>query len=309
MEDLKMAVIDKSEDKQAVQTAVEEQRELEDKFLKQITGKEDTEKKEEEKPSKEEEKEENEEPSEAEETKADETETEEEQETEAEEEEKPDSAQRRINELTAEKRRLESEINKLKATAPSGETDPDMARLSKMNQEQLKNLKREVMIAWKSEEDPGKSARLLELGEKVDEAIQTLPKRFYQSQLSNYLEAVKATSEEFGEKFTKDSQKKIFDKANIIFEKYPALQKSEDGQAIAWNQAVDWFKEVSSFGKTRVKSVELERENNKLKKKISIDSAVSKGAQKSSENERLFQKAKSGDKRAEIEFFKNELGL
>lgn len=301
-----MAGVDKSEDKQAIAEANQEQEQKESEFLKEL--KEITKPKEEdgseddkELESKEEEKEE----SQSEESEESKEEVKEE-ESEDKEDKKTEAERKRIQELAAKNKRLEAEIKKLKTTSAP---DPEREKLESMTPEQLKNLKREVKFAWKNEADADKARQLSDLEEKIDDVIQSAPARFERSQLESFQAAVQETQSEMGEAFSENAQKTIFSKAKAIFQSYPTLQRSVDGQAIAWQQAVDWYNETSKFQKTKERSQEVERDMNKLKKKVSLDTAVSKGAQKGNESERLFQKARGGDKKAETDWIKKELGL
>ena len=219
------------------------------------------------------------------------------------------SMQKRIDELTAEKRRLESENAKLKGTdkkSEEGDLTPQQKKLSTMSVKELRELRDETLLAFKEEKDPREARKLLNLEHDINDAISSAPARFEQSQLASYHDAVRETSSEFGEKFTPEVQKEIFKRATNIFLKSSALQRSVDGQAIAWQQAVDTYKEVSKFSAGKSRTQELERENNKLKKKTALDVAVRKGNTKTSENERLFQRAKTGSPKDKLAFFKNE---
>lgn len=220
--------------------------------------------------------------------------------------EEPDGKTKRINELTAQKRRLESEIKKLQSVSAQ---DPEIEKLEKMSIQDLRALKRELQISWKNETDVEKSRKLLDLQDKIDSVVQSAPERFKNVQLRVFNEAVLATAEEMGEGFSERAQKAIYEKANAIFAKYPSLQSSPDGQAIAWAQAADWYKDSSKSVASKEKLDEVSRETVKLKKKISIDTATARGAQRDTDREKLFRQAKSGDKRAGLDWVKKELDL
>lgn len=300
-----MAVVDKSEKIEEIEDAAETQKRLEEKFIEDLKGDQNADQ-----PDKkgdvegegqktEEESETEEQTEETEDTK---------KESETEEEEKEDPKQARINELTAEKRRLEAQLKRLEASPKTSE-DPERQRLEKMSIEELRTLKKEVRMAWKVETDETKSRKLMELEDKIDETVSQGPQRFERQQLAQYQIALQSTVDELGDRFTEDLQKKCYARAKAIYEKYPSLQRDIDGQAIAWQQAVDFYKDTSKMSVSKEKSLELERENNKLKKKVTLDTAVSKGAQKGNEEDRLFKAAKGGDKKSELEFFKKTLNL
>lgn len=222
--------------------------------------------------------------------------------------EEPDGKTKRIQELAAQKRRLEAELKKLQ-TQNTSTADPEMEKLEKMSTADLKALKREVQVAWKMEQDVEKSRKLLDLQDKIDSVVASAPARFNATQLSSFTNAVAVTQDEMGEEFTLEAQKAIYSRAKAVFDKYPSLQNSVDGQALAWEQAVDWYKESSKFNSTKAKASETNREMNKLKKKVSLDTATARGAQKETENSRLFKGAKAGDKKSAVDWVKNELNL
>lgn len=317
-----MVVIDKSENKEAQAEKAATQEELDKEFVKTLQGSEttkkgtvveteadDKEKTDETEEGSEENSEENaeEKTDDAENGESTEETTTEEAEEKTEEDPKLDGRQKRINELTAAKRRLESELAQLKQDKPSD--DPDRARLEKMSAEELRTLKKEVRLAWKKEADEGKSRKLMELEDKIDETIQSVPARFERQQLASYQQSVATTADELGANFTETAQTRIFNKAKAIFDKFPTLQKSVDGMAIAWTQAVDWYKDIAKLSNTKEKNQELQRENNGLKKKVTLDTAVAKGATKGNETERLFKRAKQGDRQSELDYFTKVLDL
>jgi len=308
-----MGVIDKSEDKAEVKDAAEEQQRLEAEFIKDIKEDVNADKKGDVEGAEQDTDKEKKDGVEQgdEEQKEDDASTEAEQEEEAEEQEETDPKQARINELIAEKRQLEARLRKLesKAAEKTPAMDPDRERLERMSVEELRLLKKEARLAWKETDDMGRSRQLMELEDKIDTVIAEAPQRFKNQQLEHFYEAVNATKEEFGEKMDDGLTKKIFDRANAIYSKYNSLQRDVEGQAIAWQQAAEFYRETSKLSATKEKALQLERENNKLKKKVVLDTAISKGAQKGNEEERLFKRAKSGDKSSELEFFKKTLNL
>lgn len=311
-----MGVNDKSQDKESVKSAEEVQKAEDKKFLDELAGissdeeKEKTGEESEETEEKETEESEETEPKEGEEETKEGEETEsEEEESEEEESKEPSPSQKRINELTREKKRLERELAAARGEKSDSPRDPDLVKLEKMSIEELRTLKNECKLSSRTEKDEAKVRRFIELEDKIDSVIQSAPQRFEASQLAQYRDAVAETQDEFGEKFTEGVQAKIFEKAKAIFGKSPSLQRAADGQAVSWQLAVDWYKDTSKLSLKADRSAELERDVNKLKKKVTLDTAVARGAAKETESARNFKRAKQGDKRAELEFFKHELGL
>lgn len=268
---------------------------------------------EENKPQKEEEEEVEEE---VEETEASEESEESEEKTEDEEDEEliPKSkVNSRFAELTKEKRQLEARLRKLEAEheAKAPKSDDQTAKLEAMSDDQLKTLKRQVkleqMTAVQSQ-DRTKLNELMELEDKIDAVVQDAPKRFSQAQIRNFNSAVNDTIGDPDIKNWKEASPQIFQKAQEIFSKSNSLKSSVDGQAEAWNLAVEYYKEVSKLSEGKSKNVETERKFNSLKKKVSVDSGVQqKGAEQVETDRKTYQKAKHGTEDDKLNFFKKSV--
>lgn len=306
-------VVDKSEDKNEIKKAQDEQRVKEEEFLNELVGEQADKEKTEDAEEAEEAETEEKESEETEESEGEEKEEEAEgEESQEESEEEPDSensaTQRRIDELTRKNKILERELAAARGEKAEAK-DSDTEKLEKMSVDELKNLRRELRLNSRTEKDEAKVRRYIELEEKIDDVIQSAPQRFERNQLAQYQAAVRETSEELGKAFTQDIQTKIFSKAKAIFEKSPTLQRAVDGQATAWSLAVDWYNDTSKLSTKANRSAELERDVNKLKKKVTLDGALRAGANKENEQHRLYKKAKGGDKNAENKWIAKELGL
>lgn len=218
--------------------------------------------------------------------------------------------QKRIDELTREKRHLESELNKIrKAKEESSKTeeDPDLAKLRKMSTKELQDLRRKAMVAWKNEADPIKAEQYIELQDKIDETIHSAPNRFQERQIGNYYSAIEDTLVEMGEKLTPETAKQIKGIAESIYAKSNIYQLSEEGQAEAWRQAVERYKEVSKYSVGKSKVNDLERKVNTLKKKVSLDTSSQKGSTKQADDNKSYRKALQGNSRDKQEWFKRKL--
>lgn len=205
-------------------------------------------------------------------------------------EQKPDSVQKRIDELTREKRQLEARLKKLESATskPSESSDPDLEKLSKMSVDELKETRKKILRAQRTADDATLD-QLFELEEKVNKSIADAPIRFQSNQLERFNEAVSLT-----EGLDQKAMEVVFGHAKNIFSRTPSFQKSVDGQAEAWNLAVEHYKEMNKLTVGKSKVNELERKVNDLKKKTSLDTAVQKGNSKVSEEAKLFNKAKNG---------------
>lgn len=216
------------------------------------------------------------------------------------------AAQKRINEVVKENKRLKSALARKSdakpdpAPAEEETSDPDQKTLNRLASQpdgiaKLKSLKREVMAAWKAEPDAKKADALIDLQEKIDATITTVPQRFQKVQLGHFQAAMRETAEVYGDKLTEKTVDSIHAIAVKIFKGSATLQASPTGQAEAWRLAQERFEDRKDLTAGKSKTVELQRQNNTLKKKVGLDVAVAKGNTDKSEGKRLFHKAKTGN--------------
>ena len=182
--------------------------------------------------------------------------------------------------ISAEKAKadvLKAELEEIKAKQAKP-SDSRTDRLESMNEAELKSLKAnakaELRQLIRSGDNPDREAQVDELIDDIDRVIRTAPSRFEKAQISNFDKAVRETQAE-GEVDVEKDGLEIKEIAQTIYKKYPELQKLKTGQAAAWRMAVDHFKTLSksSRGKSDKK---LKQENNKLKRKVSLDSSSKK---------------------------------
>lgn len=216
---------------------------------------------------------------------------------------KPDSVQKRIDELTREKRQLEARLKKLESasTNPAEAKDADLEKLSKMSVKELEETRKKILRAYRTADEQTLDS-LFELEEKVNKSIADAPVRFQSNQLERFNEAVSST-----DGLDQKELEVVFGHAKNIFSRTPSFQKSVDGQAEAWNLAVEHYKEMNKLTVGKSKVNELERKVNDLKKKTSLDTAVQKGNSKISEESKLFNKAKNGSTSDKEAFLRKRL--
>lgn len=221
--------------------------------------------------------------------------------------------QKRIDELTREKKELSNRLRKLEQMAEEKAPKPDdeTSRLEAMSDDQLKTLKRQVkleqMTAVQSQ-DRAKLTELMELEDKIDSVASNAPKRFNDSQIRHFNSAVNDSTTDPDIKDFKSAGPEIFKKAQEIYAKSSSLKTSVYGQAEAWNLAVEHYKEVSKLSEGKSKNVETERKFNSLKKKVSVDAGTQKSAEQNAEAERkVYQKAKHGTEDDKLNFFKKSV--
>lgn len=235
---------------------------------------------------------------------------------EPEEEEKlvPQSkVQKRIDDVTREKKIAELKLQKLEREneelkkAQVKPQDADLEKLQTMTPEQLKAVKREVRIAQiEAKDDKTRLNQLLELEEKIDSVVINAPKNFEQSQLNEFKRAVIESSQDPDINLEKEGNA-IREIASSIYSRSKALQGSVSGQAEAWQLAVDHFK---SLGKTsNGKTQELERKVNNLKKKTGLETTVRKVTETKENLSDLKKKALRGDSIDKETYISKKLNL
>lgn len=205
--------------------------------------------------------------------------------------------------IAAERNRvrvLEAKVAELEQKR-SEPTSDRKAKLEAMTVDQLRQLKSEARLEWKSTEDIDRAKALDELVEEIDDIIRSGPQRFVQKQTVAYGKAAKEIMEDNDDvDFAKHGAeiKKI---ATDIYNKYQDLQRLERGQATALEMAFEHWKATRSGGKS--KEMDLKRQNLKLKQKTSLDSGVGKGQRSvhSTDRAKSLAAAKSGDTNAKID--------
>jgi hypothetical protein len=217
--------------------------------------------------------------------------------------------QKRLDEMTREKRALELRLKRLEENQnrqPQAK-DEDLVKLEAMSESELVNLKKQTRLAQlKNAQDDDIVTKLMELEDKIDSVRMTAPQRLAQNQIREFNEAVAITAPEIPN-FEK-AQKDIFQLAKRIYDTAPELHVTTSGQARAWNLAVEHYKimQESNVGKTKV--AELGRQVNTLKKKVSLDGVSRKASQEPDSAEKLFKRAKNGTQGDKLEFFRKRLG-
>lgn len=217
--------------------------------------------------------------------------------------------QKRLDEMTREKRALELRLKRLEEqqTQRQPTKDEDIVKLEQMSESELVSLKKQTRIAQlKNASDDAMVTKLMELEDKIDSVRMTAPQRLAQNQVQKFNEAVAISAPEI-QNFDK-AQKDIFQLAKQIYDTTPELHTTVSGQASAWNLAVSHYKlmQEAHVGKTKV--AELDRQVNTLKKKVSIDGVSKKAVDEPDSDAKLFKRAKNGEMKDKLEFFRKRLG-
>jgi len=214
--------------------------------------------------------------------------------------------QKRFDELTKSNRQLQEEIQKLKEQTQAPKKDNQQEQLEKMSADELKTLKRQVRVEQiKVGTDEARLATLLDLEEKIDNAIQTAPARFVKNQTERFNEAMSRTAHEI-EDFDK-VKTDIFNYAKTIFESSPELQGSVAGQERAWKFAVDHYLAIKKVSEGKSDTNELKRQVNTLKKKISVDSPSKKTTTQPDSLAKLHKRAIDGSDADKANFIRKRM--
>jgi hypothetical protein len=231
----------------------------------------------------------------------DESESEDESEDEEEDEEGDEElvpkskVHKRISSLNARLKALEEENARLKGTKETeAEKDPDTVKLNSMTLEGLKATKREVVVALKKEDDEDKIRKLIDLEDKVNNAINSFGDRFVGRQVDEYNKVAQRITSLGEVEMTKENASKLKAIASDIYNSNPDLKTLTRGQAMALELAYKHFRAISSTKAGKEKVDELKRANNSLKRKTSLDSAGLKGKGKDANLGKLRAKAFRG---------------
>jgi hypothetical protein len=178
--------------------------------------------------------------------------------------------QPRIDKIKSEanywKNRYESEV---KAVKPEPK-DELSEKLENMSESELKNLKREARIAQlEAKDDKAKLSQLLDLEEKVDDAIRTQPQKFSARQTAYFQNVANeiAATEGFSEK----DAPAILKIAQEIYSSEPDLQKDVKGQGLALKAAVREYKAISRSNLKTQDNTKLKTQLNTLKRATSLE--------------------------------------
>lgn len=217
--------------------------------------------------------------------------------------------QKRLDEMTREKRVLEARLKRLEETAQQAQPakDEDLVKLEQMSEKELQDLKRQTRLAQiKNGNDDAMVSKLFELEDKIDSVMRTAPQRFAANQINKFNEAVQMSAAEIPN-FDK-AQKDIFQLAKRIYDAAPELQSQVSGQARAWNLAMEHYRIMQEANAGKTKAAELGRQVNTLKKKVSLDGVSRKASAEPDSDMKLFKVAKNGTAQDKLEFIRKRLG-
>jgi len=175
---------------------------------------------------------------------------------------------KRFNELTKEIKDLRSQ---LEGKTRESTTDPDVIKLNKKTPDELRQLKRNVRAKSRVETDEDKLESYYDLEDKIDDALGSYSSRFQQRQIDAYNNVAEDIEDDPEIKYTKEIGQTLKKLAFNIYQRYPKLQKLEDGQAMALRFAVDHFKANAQVVEGDQEKKKLRKFAAKLKKRTTLD--------------------------------------
>ena len=206
--------------------------------------------------------------------------------------------QPRFDQMTARIKILEQKLAEKEASAP---VDDVQRQLDQMTEENLEDALIQTRIAKEeSREDKTKLAELVKLERRIEKQIAVAPKKFAESQVSQANKVISRLSGE-GE-ITNDNYAKVLEVAKGIYERYPKMQKTVDGQAMAIELAVDHVKTLGKTTSTKSDNQNLKVQLNNLKKRTSLDTKNIKGGSDKVNLDKLRNTAMTGTMRDKERF-------
>lgn len=214
--------------------------------------------------------------------------------------------QKRFDEMTAKNKYLEQQIEELKSASKVQPKDEITKQLEEMTTEQLKAAKLEVRKAQiKSQDDDSKLNELLALEDKIDSAMSNAPKNFERAQISAYEKMATKIAASGEIKDMDAAAPKILELAKSIYGQYPLLQKDINGQATALELAANHYKALNSAPGDKTKETELKRQNNNLKRKVTLDTKSGKSSVDQVKLDSLKKAAIGGNMRQKVDLVKS----
>lgn len=214
--------------------------------------------------------------------------------------------QPRIDQLTAQIKRLEQKLSEKESAAP---VDDIQRQLDAMSEDSLEDSLTQVRVAKeKARDDDAKLLELVKLERRIEKTIATAPQKFIQNQEKEANSTINRLASE-GE-LNNDNYPKILEIAKTIYQKYPKMQKAIDGQAMAIELAVEHYKQISKTSSV-TSTVKAETQNlkgqiNNLKKKTALDTKSVKSGGQNVNLDKLRSNAYTGTMKDKEKFAQND---
>lgn len=213
--------------------------------------------------------------------------------------------QPRFDQMTARLKAQQAEIDALKMQK-SIPQDEIQSQLDAMSEDSLEESLIQTRIAKEqSRDDMSKLSDLVKLERRIEKQIAIAPQRFVQNQVKEFNNAVQRLASE-GE-ITNDNYAAILKIAKEdIYEKYPKLAKSVDGQAMAVELAVAHYKQINKVSSVKVNTNNLKVQLNNLKKKTALDTKNVKSGGDKVNLDKIRSNAMTGSMKDKERFVQND---
>lgn len=210
--------------------------------------------------------------------------------------------QPRFDQMTARIKRLEQELESQKSAPP---VDDIQRQLDGMDENTLEDTLTQVRVAKEqSRTDPTKLTELVKLERRIEKTIAVAPQKFVQNQVT---EANKTINRLVSEGEVNDANyPKVLEIAKSIYEKYPKMQRTLDGQAMAFELAVEHYKALGKVTSVKADTQNLKGQLNNLKKRTALDTKSVKGGGEKVNLDKLKSNAMSGSMKDKERFAHND---
>lgn len=188
---------------------------------------------------------------------------------------------KRLQSEVARRKVLEARLAEMEAKT-SEPKDSRREKLEGMSSAELDDLDDQIdeaLFEARQSGDDSKKSELRSLRREVRQIRSQGPQKKQEAQVKAYNDAVNSVMSDpdnEGIDFDKDAEA-IKTIAEGLYQKFPELQKMTSGQATALKMAVEHFRETKTLKKGKSEVKNLKRKNNKLKRKVSLDSSAVKG--------------------------------
>lgn len=206
--------------------------------------------------------------------------------------------QPRIDHLTARAKAAEAEVERLKAKEP---VDDTQRQLDEMSEGELEDTLAQVRLQKEKVRDNDQELlKAIKLERQIEKSIATAPQKFSAKQVQEANNTIQRLASE-GE-LSNANYSKVVEIAKGIYERYPKMQKSVDGQSMAIELAVEHYKALGKVSSVNATTQNLKAQNNTLKKKTMLDTKQIKSGGEKITLDKLRSAAMTGSMRDKEKF-------
>lgn len=210
--------------------------------------------------------------------------------------------QPRFDQMTARIKRLEQELEEQKKVVP---VDDIQRQLDEMDENTLEETLIQTRLAKEdSKTDPAKRLEFTRLERRIEKQIAVAPQKFAQNQVN---EANRTINRLVGEgEITDANYPEVLKIAKSIYEKYPKMQKTLDGQSMAFELATEHYKSLGKVSSVKEDTQNLKGQINNLKKRTALDTKAVKGGGDKVNLDKLRNNAMTGSMKDKEKYLNND---